>query len=258
MNHEEATRAIQQLQKCCDSIFEVAETALKNKQSLTGKNFYGNKFNVVLIELSTSERWFSMIVSLWKIPDDTSAEIRQAIAVLKSVNNTVVQRREAVRNIRLLCQSVIIPHLNSMTSDPRPQTEQVLPAAVVHGTRGYIVHMIVQANGCYERQWFDACSVMLRRFVETLIIQVYEAHGKADTLKHNGEYRTLKDLINIALSDAEFNLSRDTKHTLPLIKEMGDRSAHNRYYLATKADVDKVIPGLRVVADELLHLAKLK
>jgi len=45
---------------------------------------------------------------------------------------------------------------------------------------------------------------------------------------------------------------------LPEIKSLGDRSAHNRRYIAKKADVDKVIPGLRVLADDLLHLGKLK
>jgi hypothetical protein len=68
----------------------------------------------------------------------------------------------------------------------------------------------------------------------------------------------LGELINAVLQDSTWHLGREVKDSLPDIKRMGDRSAHNRRYIATKADVDKVLPGLRVIADELLHVAKLK
>lgn len=143
--------------------------------------------------------------------------------------------------------------------ETNPTTEQVLPKSVVANTRGYYERVIQQANGCYERQWFDACSVMIRKFVEILIIEVYEANGKTHEIKDaNNDFLMLRDLITTMLSDTTWNLGRETKKSLPDIKLMGDRSAHMRRYLATKGDVDKVIPGLRVIADELLHLAKLK
>jgi hypothetical protein len=41
------------------------------------------------------------------------------------------------------------------------------------------------------------------------------------------------------------------------MESLGDRAAHARRYIATKQDVDKVISGLRVVVEELLHLAGL-
>ncbi len=102
---------------------------------------------------------------------------------------------------------------------------------------------------------------MLRydKFVEILIIEVYEAHNKASEIKdRNGDFLMLGDLISSILKEAGWNLQRETKRVLPEIKSLGDRSAHNRRYIAKKADVDKVIPGLRVLADDLLHLANLK
>jgi hypothetical protein len=141
-----------------------------------------------------------------------------------------------------------------------PKTEQVLPNAVVAPTRrGYYIRIIQQVNGCYENGWFDACAVMIRKFVEILVIELYEQNGKADEIKDaSGNFFMLSDLITTILNDAKWNLSRETKACLPLVKQMGDRAAHNRYYVATKPDVDKIIPGLRIVSDELLHLAKLK
>ena len=100
---------------------------------------------------------------------------------------------------------------------------------------------------------------MVRKFVEILIIEVYEAHGKANEIKDkNGDFLMLGDLITALLKDNSWNLQRDTKKYLPDIKSLGDRAAHNRRFMAKKPDVDRLIPGLRVIADELIHLAKIK
>ena len=100
---------------------------------------------------------------------------------------------------------------------------------------------------------------MIRKFVEILIIEVYEANGKDSEIKDgNGEFLMLRDLISRLLAQTHWNLSRETRRELLNVKNLGDRSARNRRFIATKADVDKVIPGLRVIADDLLHLAKLK
>ena len=140
-----------------------------------------------------------------------------------------------------------------------PKTEQVLPLAVIEKTRGYYKNIILQANQCYETNCFDACSVMIRKFVEILIIDVYEQNGRARDIKDaGGEFHMLSNLVNTILADTAFNIGRETKKYLPDIKSLGDRAAHNRRYLATKPDVDKLISPLRVIADELLHLAKLK
>ena len=143
--------------------------------------------------------------------------------------------------------------------DPTPKSEQVLPYAVVEATRGYYSRIIQQANGCYERGWFDACSVMIRKFVEILIIEVYEAHGESADIKDGGgNFFMLSELISAIQNSPTWNLGRESKASLPLIKQMGDHAAHNRRYVATKTDVDKILPGLRVIADELLHLSNLK
>jgi hypothetical protein len=51
----------------------------------------------------------------------------------------------------------------------------VLALSVVKGTRGYIERLVEQANGCYDHRWFEACAMTLRKLVENLIIEVYEA-----------------------------------------------------------------------------------
>jgi hypothetical protein len=67
----------------------------------------------------------------------------------------------------------------------------------------------------------------------------------------------LRDLASRAIGQQPVGLGRDAKDALGKIKEMGDRSAHNRRYNAVKSDLDKVQSGVRVVVDELINIANL-
>lgn len=139
----------------------------------------------------------------------------------------------------------------------QPATEHVLPLDVVRGTRKYLEQIVNQANGCYEKGWFDACSVMVRKLVEVLIIAVFEEKGGAATIKKDDNFLMLSGLIDALLARTGWNLGRETKTALPLLKSLGDRSAHNRHFVARKVDVDRVLPGLRVAVEDLLHHANL-
>jgi len=139
------------------------------------------------------------------------------------------------------------------------ETQQALPMSLLRNTRGYLEKVGNQVNGCYERGWYDGCTVMLRRLIETLIIEAFEHHGIAGKIKgESGDFLYLRDLISKALGETTWNLSRNTKRALPQLKDIGDRSAHSRRYNAHRADVDKVIPDLRVVVQEFVYLANLK
>ena len=142
----------------------------------------------------------------------------------------------------------------------RPSSENVLAFSHVKNTRGYLERVVNQINGCYEHGWFDGCAVMMRRMVETLIIECYEAEKMADQIKNSktGEFYMLKDLINKILTQAEFNIGRGAKQGLGRLKEIGDFSAHSRRYNAHREDIDKVVIDFRIVCQELLYLAKLK
>ena len=141
----------------------------------------------------------------------------------------------------------------------RPSSEQVLAFSHVKDTRGYLERVVNQVNGCYEHGWFDGCAVMMRRMVETLIIECYETAKIADQIKNPaGEFYMLRDLINKILLQPEFNIGRGAKQGLGRLKEIGDYSAHSRRYNAHREDIDKVAGDFRVVCQELIYLAKLK
>lgn len=67
----------------------------------------------------------------------------------------------------------------------KPRTARVIDPTLIAGTRGYLEKVADQINGTYENGWYDACAVMLRRFVETLIIETYIAKNKEAAIKED-------------------------------------------------------------------------
>lgn len=138
-------------------------------------------------------------------------------------------------------------------------THQIIPPAVVRGTRGYIEKIANQVNGAYERGWYDCCAVMMRRLLETLIIEAFEGHGiQAKIVGRDGEYVYLRDLITTALAEPSWTLTRNTKSSLPKLKDLGDKSAHSRRFIAYRQDIEPLAPGFRGVIQEFVYLANLK
>ncbi|SRR6266702_1673312 len=138
-------------------------------------------------------------------------------------------------------------------------TQLVVPRSVVRRTRGYIEKIVNQANGCYEKGWYDACAVMIRRLIETLIIESFEKYQIAHKIKNpQGDFLYLRDLIGLCVTESAWNLGRNCKQALPKLKDIGDKSAHSRRYLAQRGDIDPLLSDIRLVVQELIFLAGLK
>ena len=104
--------------------------------------------------------------------------------------------REAFRlakNLQVEAPKAFLPP----SEGTKPSSEQVLPHAVVRGTRGYIERVCHQINGSYENGWYDACAVMMRRLIETLIIEAFEHHKLDNKIKNasTGDFFFLRILL---------------------------------------------------------------
>ena len=136
----------------------------------------------------------------------------------------------------------------------KPRTARVIDPSLVAGTRGYLEKVADQINGTYENGWYDACAVMLRRFVETLIIETYIAKNIEGRIKDaNGDFLTLQMLIDKARSDPDLNLSRNTKKVLLRLKKLGDLSAHNRRFVAKRSYFDELFEDLHLDMQTLIQ-----
>ncbi|MFC2011454.1 DUF4145 domain-containing protein, partial [Chloroflexota bacterium] len=135
----------------------------------------------------------------------------------------------------------------------------VLSQSLFTSTRGYLEKIVYQINTSYENTCYDACSVMIRRLIEILIIETYEHNGIEYKIKNSsGDFLLLEDLINNFLSEKVWNLNPNTKRCLSNTKKLGDLSAHSRRYNTNRNDLEKIINELRVTVEELLYLSGLK
>jgi hypothetical protein len=136
-------------------------------------------------------------------------------------------------------------------------TNSLFPFSLLTNTRGYIENIGKQAVIAYDHGLFDASMVMLRKLVEILIIELFEKKGIESEIKNsNNDYLYLSDLITKLLSNHSnhWNLSRNLRNGIGVIKRYGDLSAHNRRYLARKSDVDNIKDDVRIIIEELLIL----
>ena len=139
-----------------------------------------------------------------------------------------------------------------------PIDEQFLPEEVFKSTRKYIDKVCIQLNGSYFHGYFDCTAVMIRRLIETLIIEAYEKEKRQTEIQDgSGNYFMLGELISRSTATGGLTLGRDAKKALKVIKKLGDRSAHNRKYNAKKLDLDGIKDGLRLCVEELMNTADL-
>lgn len=138
-------------------------------------------------------------------------------------------------------------------------SQSVIVISLVRGTRGYIERVANQINGTYENGWYDACAVMIRRLIETLIIEAFEHHGISARIQNaGGDFLYLRDLIDRTLAEKAWNLGRNAKQALPKLKDIGDKSAHSRRYIAQRGDIQPLLTDIRTVVQELIYIAALK
>ncbi len=136
-------------------------------------------------------------------------------------------------------------------------SDDLFPLALLENTRGYIEICGKQAIQCYDYGFYDASLVLLRKLIETLIIELFEKYKEQDKIKDpkTKNFYFLSDLISCILAETKsWTISRNTRKALPEIKKYGDLSAHNRRFNAKKSDLDKLGSDIRIVIEELVHL----
>lgn len=156
-------------------------------------------------------------------------------------------------------QSDVVKELGPPEEGFRSSSQAVIPLSVIRKTRGYIECVANQANGAYYNGWYDACAVMIRRLLETLVIEAFEHSNISGKIKNSsGDFFHLKDLIDKCLQETSWNLTRNCKQALPKLKDIGDKSAHSRRFNAHRGDIDPLLSDIRLVIQEFVYLAGFK
>jgi hypothetical protein len=112
-----------------------------------------------------------------------------------------------------------------------------------------------EVNICYRNGACNACSVMLRRLIETMIIKCHEKNGTENDVKNAaGNFYKLEALIDDIISNNRFSLTRNAKDALPKLKRLGDWGAHNRNISVRSSDLQDIKSDARLCFEELLNL----
>ena len=135
----------------------------------------------------------------------------------------------------------------------------ILPPILYSKTRGFIESVAKQINSNYEHNTFDGCTVLMRRLEEMLLILSYEHLGIESQIKDlNGNYQMLEGIVKNAVSNPKLNLSRNSKKSIEVFRELGNYSAHKMFYLAKREYVKEKIDEFRALIEELLHRSGLR
>lgn len=237
----------ERLELLVEQSIKTARTARKNRASLAGMNFYADK----LAHLRTDAA-----VTFQELGDPSIGDVSAMAEMLEIV---FAASTELTRRVAVSRELVHELRTRKWQSGLQVMTDDVFPLSLLVKTRrGYLIAVGRQMNGCFVSAWYDACAVMMRRLLETVIIEAFETHKLDSKIKNNqGDFIQLTDLVNAAISETAWNLSRNAKKALPLLRDVGHISAHSRRFTAQKNDIEKLVPHCRIALEEFLHLAGL-
>ena len=132
-------------------------------------------------------------------------------------------------------------------------TDNLIDLSLLDGTPYYIKKISAQMSCCYDNGLYDACLVMMRKLLETLIIECYERYSSVSEITDaNGNFYYLSDLIPRYLESTHWTVSRNFEKYIKNIKKYGDLSAHNRRFFAKKTEIDSFKFDLRQCLQEII------
>lgn len=139
-----------------------------------------------------------------------------------------------------------------------PLTDELIPITLFDNCPYYILENAKQMIRSYECGLYDAALVMMRKLVETLIIECFEKYKIENEIKGNNHFLYLSDLIPKFTSSSCWNISRNLAKNIIQVKKLGDLSAHNRRFIAKKSDINNFRFELRQTIQEIVLIINSK
>jgi hypothetical protein len=134
-------------------------------------------------------------------------------------------------------------------------SDSLIPADWVGGTRQYLERLVQQINACYDYGLYDACAVLCRRLMESLIIEIYVSQKRHADIQQAGFFLQLDALISYLLNDTSVPKSAILRKAAPEVKALGDAAAHDRSYITRQTDIDAIRLSYSRMISELLRLS---
>jgi hypothetical protein len=196
------------------------------------RDYPDERFPRVSFQLTSIEPLISKLVELF--PSDPEGMLSLLNEISFKVDSDLAAELDA-------------PQANPLLSTAVP----FLPNDLIDERHRVLQKILWEVNRCYDAACYNSCAAMIRRLVESLVIDSFERHGLADKIKRNGEYMEFGALIGQAMAEPMLKLTRNTKRILPDLKFFGDLGAHNRMALVRKDDLDRLHNQIRAGVEEL-------
>src|SRR5579864_5203894 len=220
---ESKKNAISDFSRSLAKLGGLAGTAARHGFKLGTHSFYGPKAHEIIVEI---RRRFLELRSAYPAARSATvaAQLDSLAKPLEQVENALtLDGRELIKTIRQIgyfADSDLRAAIEAVDSDKDIDSPFVTPDVLKPGVYRKVLE---EANWCFSQNCPNACAAMLRRLVESLIIEAFEAHGiEANIKDSSGEYLELKALIGKAIAESTLKLTRNTRNALPNLKFLGD------------------------------------
>ena len=120
----------------------------------------------------------------------------------------------------------------------------------------FIKHLEPQINGCWDRQWYEACAMTIRRLLESLVINLYHRRGWVSDIRSQRGYLKLQNLVDKVCGDGRVGLGKKPKEGLAHLKQIGDVAAHDFRVRVRKSDLEQKRTELRLACERLIFIAR--
>ena len=140
-----------------------------------------------------------------------------------------------------------------------PVIGELFPLDIVSKAKGFVQDVAYQANGCYEKGWYDASAVMVRRLIEILIIDCFDVYGSLDEIKDNdGNIFPLSRLVEKFLEEPNglWHVERGAKPAIRKLKNICDAAAHGRYRKTLRQSLDRYKESLEIAIQQLVGIVE--
>ena len=146
------------------------------------------------------------------------------------------------------------PKIKKKQPTAKQSSDSYLQPEILEKMPAYIIRLVPQINGSYEHEWYEGTAMVLRRLMETLIIELYSRRGWSRDVQDpdTNEFVPLKALIDKLNGDARLHMQRRTIDGLKKVKEVGDTAAHDFRIMIRKSDLDKIQSAVRLTCERLI------
>jgi hypothetical protein len=240
-----------------DDIIKALRVTKRNKVSLASHSFYSNKVRGALAGVRKA-----FLVLQRDYPPERYPRAAFQLATIEPLLQrlTTIYPAPPVEMLKLADEIAFKTHSDlaaEIEAVGAPATAPVsvafIPNDLIEDRHGVLKKVLWEINRCYDGACYNGCAAMIRRLVESLIVQGFEHHAIADRIKRDGNYVDFSELIGKAVAESKLGLTRNTKRILPDLKFFGDLAAHNRRSLVRKDDLDRLHHAIRSAIEELVQ-----